>query len=470
MISGKVAAVVVVTAAIPAWGAYQSLTVPASASVRLTTPAVAPFTSLGDFRLAMRLHDWTVPASGNVPIFNSVNTNIRVALFPNSILCSAIYGNDQASQYSNWQCVDVTGLNDVVLRYQRFGNTYPSDGVGTAMGSLLMEVQNGITGQMLPQAHCQYNSVSGNQFACPIKTPANTPENGASTFGGGGQFSLAWLKWSSVTVPPCSPMEQETSPADLADFRFEGNYSNQGTGGYAVTMAANSGSPSFTGSAVHPPLCYLQSQVFRAGNPAQLANYSYALNGGGPLTYQWQQLSGPTRLKWSSQSAAQPTVTGAVFGSYVLQLTLTDGSGAHSTCTVKDGFVASDNNGVVTNANPMVDVLLGPQIQLGKNPWSWFDDRHVAEGVIQAANLQPGVYYGNDYWNVSGAGTITVTNNSATVTGVGTSFTTTFCQGPGNPATPKMAPRSSCGIRWRECPAERDAVSRQYTTARATRN
>lgn len=65
-------------------------------------------------------------------------------------------------------------------------------------------------------------------------------------------------------------------------------------------------------------------------------------------------------------------------------------------------------------------------LRLGANPWPWFDDRHKAEADMQIANMD--TYYGA-YWDVADAGTITVTDNSTTVTGSGTSFTTTICQG-----------------------------------------
>ena len=42
----------------------------------------------------------------------------------------------------------------------------------------------------------------------------------------------------------------------------------------------------------------------------------------------------------------------------------------------------------------------------------------------------------------AGAGTVTVTNSSAAVVGSGTTFTTTFCQGPANPdRAPGRIPR-----------------------------
>lgn len=423
----------------PAWGSYQSVTVPAGASLKMTVPSGSPFTALGDYRISFRLHDWTVPATGYVKVVTF--SNALFYLFTGNILCAGD-SVDGMGDYGGWECVSLSGLNDIAVRFQRFGNSYPSSGVGSGTGSTVLEVQDLGSGQMLP-SHCQYDAVSGNVFPCVIDVARPSSVSGTATLGAGATgYSLAWLKWFSTTVPPGSPLEPESTPADLADWRFEGNYANQGTGGYAVTLGTQAGSPSFTASPVRPPACNLQRQILRAGQPAQLANYSYALDGGSTLTYLWQELSGPTPLTWQTRYSAAPKVSGGVFGSYVLQLTVADGHNQTSVCAIKDGFVATDANGVTVNANPMVGQLLGPQIQLGRNPWGWFDDRHVAEANLQIANLA--TYFNSTttpFWNVAGTGTISVTTNSAVVTGSGTTFTTTFCQGPGNPSTPKSTAR-----------------------------
>jgi hypothetical protein len=184
------------------------------------------------------------------------------------------------------------------------------------------------------------------------------------------------------------------------------------------------------------PICDAgPQQTLRAGHPAQLdGSRSNAKDGGGGLTYFWQQLSGPKRVRWSSRSAPQPTVTGLVFGSYVFQLTVTDGSGQSGVCTVKHGAVATDDSGVVITNNAAVDALLGPLVRLGENPWPWFDDRHKADADLQIAGMDTNY---PAWWDAPGPGTVTVTGGSSTLTGNSTTFTTTFCQGPGSPNTPK---------------------------------
>ena len=428
---------------------YQSLRVPANASINLTVPATAPFTALGDYRVAFRLHDWSLPASGQVTLFHIGNGS--VTLNSSGQLCGLNFGDNQSS-WGNNVCVSVGGLNDIVGRIQRFGTSFPVH--DPLPGSNWLEVQDLGTGKILPYIGCSWaNTGCPLDVAQPASVAGTTAAIGSSV-----TFSLAWLKWFSSTVPPGSVLENESTPADLADWRFEGNYSNQGTGGYGVKLSGNS---SFVESPVKPPACNLTRQIFRAGNSGQLNNYAYPLDGSAGLQYQWQQLSGPTQLIWSAQNTGQPALSGGVFGSYVLQLAVTDGSGQSSTCSIKDGFVATDDNGVVVTGNPSVDILLGPQIQLGRNPWGWFDDRHTAEAALQIADLS--TYYslgGTAPWNTAAPGTITVKSNSPIVNGAGTSFTTTFCQGPANPTVPK-AGGAFISI-WYPLPAVQEGSGRRF--------
>ena len=163
--------------------------------------------------------------------------------------------------------------------------------------------------------------------------------------------------------------------------------------------------------------------------------------GTGTLSYAWSQLSGPTTVSWSSTTVAKPTLTGTMsFGSYVFQLIVTDSVGS-TTCTVKDGWVPTDAlgnviiNGGSSDFNAAATTLLGTMIPWGKNPWPWMDDRHKAAADFNIGHLAD---FFISYWtNYKGPGTITVTAGSATVAGVGTDFTTRFCQGPLHPTLPK---------------------------------
>jgi hypothetical protein len=352
-------------------------------------------------------------------------------------ICSRDYADGSALvRRGNQACVNIVGHSDIVVRIQRIGSL-PTDYTGS-VGSFWLEAQD-VDGTQLP--HYCISGQPNNTTGCPMS--ANNPSNWTAHAGWLGDplyktssFSLAWLKWFSTTVTPGSPFSQETTPADLADFRFENSLANQGTGGYGVTIGSFNKGPSYNASPTHRPACILgSSRTFRAGFPAQLdGTNSYSLNGNPSLSYLWQELSGPTNVQWAGNSTARPSVSQTVFGSYVFQLTVSDSGGQSSKCTVKDGFVATDSNDVVITGQSGVDTLLGPMVRYGANPWPWADDRHKAEADMQRGQLDT---YFSAFWDTPAPGTIAVTAGSAVVTGVGTSFTTTFCQGPGSPTTLK---------------------------------
>lgn len=422
--------------------ANQSLVLFPGVTAQMTVPAAAPFTTLGATRLELRLNRRATPTS-NAFIFD--HPALKVMLQPNGEICAIEY-MDPMPGWGNMMCADVTGQPDIVLRVQR----------DVANRQFQMEVHsagNDWTGT----AYCgtKLYGTQGNVFPCPMDSVNLSSWAGTATLGGTlTNVQIAWLKWYGSVVAPGSGSFMETTSADLADFRFEGNFTNQGTSGVAVALGPLRSSPAsggslpgviFAPSASRPPACNAgPQQVFRAGFPATLdGSLSYPLDGGTALQYAWQQLSGPSTAQWTNASTAQPGVTGLVFGSYVFQLTVTDGMSQSTACTVKHGAVATDNNGVVITGNASVDALLGPQTRFGANPWPWFDDRHRAAANVQIADLDP--YY-SSYWDTPAAGTIAVTANSATVTGAGTTFTTTFCQGPGNPTKPKIVNGDPVGL------------------------
>src|ERR1035438_3529713 len=117
---------------------------------------------------------------------------------------------------------------------------------------------------------------------------------------------LAWLKWYSSLVPAASGALIETNPADLADWRFEGNLNETAAG----TVATLQGMAIYAPTPSYAPACSAgQQQTFRAGYPAQLdGSASYPLDGGTTLAYLWSEMSGPSTVGWGG-NPAQPTVT-----------------------------------------------------------------------------------------------------------------------------------------------------------------
>ena len=125
-----------------------------------------------------------------------------------------------------------------------------------------------------------------------------------------------------------------------------------------------------------------------------------------------------------------------------------DERGQSSSCAQKYGSVAAKDNNVVITGWPELDTLLGPLIRYGTNPWPWFYDRHRAEAEKQAQILTristrsgflPFRYHA-------------FTANSTAVSGIGTAFTTTFCQGPASPGLPEQVGGTNVSILVRSPP------------------
>ncbi len=208
-----------------------------------------------------------------------------------------------------------------------------------------------------------------------------------------GEFSIGFLRIYSTLVPAASRVPLPTDPAgDLLDFTFNNTLNDRSGGGRHLS----SGSPAYVPSP--PPAVvsrirtpgapgWTESLPCRAGFPCELeggGSYSTA-EASGNLTYNWQQLAGPTAVRWSSRTVAQPHVDGMIFGSYRFRLQVTDTNGQSATSEIEVGAVATDDKGVVINADPRVDKFLGPMIALGRNPWTWADERQLTGAGLRNA-------------------------------------------------------------------------------------
>jgi hypothetical protein len=389
--------------------AVVSITQSAAGTASVTLPATSPWTTIGAannaMRWEMRLHGfaatWPVRGIdlGPISLWQQSPTMIWAE---SNFNADTIYNNGSLIQ----GCC--SGRTDVLIRVQRdvVNQQYTFEVCDTTGGN------------------CQSSS-------SPIVTFGPLSWAGMTVSLNGG-YQTAFLRWFSSVVPVGTPIPIVGASGDLADWEFEGSLNDSST--HALTMT---GSAAFTSTPVYSPSCNAGvQQTFRAGYPAVLnGSGSSPLDGGASLQYSWQQVSGPSTVAWSNATTAQPTVQGLVFGSYVFQLTATDLSGQPASCTVKHGAVATDNNGVVITGNAMLDQLLGPMMRFGANPWPWYDDRHKALSDMQITNLNAPEYAA--YFDVAAPGTVSVSAGSSTVVGYGTSFTTTFCQGPGNPTVPQ---------------------------------
>ena len=403
---------VLLLAVAPAFGASQSVGA-TSGVASLKLPNTGPWTTIGlstsAMRWELRVHsfgtDW--PYGGGAYLVN---------LGPVALM---------RGQYTNWaQATTASGpYGDDVI----YNNGPIAYGCCNTMNDVLVRVQRDVANQRYTLEVC--NASGG---GCLSGTAAIV-SYGAQSWAGwplavhpGGD--VAFLRWFSGVVPMGTPIPLGGTVGDLGDWEFERNMLDSSGHGLNFTGGTASYSPTPT----YPPACNAGTQqTFRAGYPAVLdASASYPLDGGTFLSYMWQSLSGPSELSWSSHSVMSPQLRGLVFGSYVFQLTVADSSNQSSVCTVKDGAVATDDDNIVITNNTAVDTLLGPMVRFGANPWPWFDNRHK-----QAADNENSVMdaYFPAWWDTPAPGTVTVTTGSYQIVGVGTRFTTTFCQGPANP-------------------------------------
>jgi hypothetical protein len=341
---------------------------------------------------------------------------------------SAVSGNTLTIKYDGSACSytansGIALSQDFVFRYHRdlsarqlIGEVWNVDGTGHASKALGM--------------------VSSTSIALP-----GTFQIGSS----GVVADLAYLRWYSGTVPVGAPAPSGSSGGDLADWEFENNGKDSSSHHLDISFVSQ---PTYRDSPSYAPACSAgASQSFRVGQPATLdGTGSFPLDGGGSLTYSWTQVSSTVagvpmqNLTWSAANVSQPVITGFGFGPLNFQLTVTQGDGQSSTCTVHDGAVSANTDNVVVNltGNSRLDTaiatLIGPQTQHGSNPWPFYDQAAATDAAVQIADMDVDYL---DYWDTPNGGTVSVTTGSHTVTGVGTAFTTTFCQGPANPSTPK---------------------------------
>src|SRR5439155_23181842 len=80
---------------------------------------IDPLLSNQSFRVEFQMHDWTLPAAGNFAarIFRLDGTGLIVFLYPNGLI--ALEGLRDSVDPAQPCFVDVTGRNNVLLRFQR---------------------------------------------------------------------------------------------------------------------------------------------------------------------------------------------------------------------------------------------------------------------------------------------------------------------------------------------------------------
>ncbi len=315
----------------------------------------APFSAIGSTHMDIRFHAWSVPNNmANVVSVPQFQVRLMSTVY-NAPLAVTDWLDYFPPGQSNTLYFDITGMSDVIVRIQRdaVANTFSAqvwnaNGTGLPLTSSLQI--SGIIAAQLPVTQ-QFGDVQTN---CVVD----------------------YARWYSSTVPTTtSPFT--TAVGDLADWEFEGSLAD--TSGQSLNLSAAMPA-SYSASLAYAPFASQGLQrVFRAGVAQVLdGTGSYPLDGSASLTYNWSQISGPTQLAWSSTTSSKPTITGLAFGSYQIQLQVTDSSGHSSSCVLKYGSVFTTPNDVVLPSSPYISQLMGPMLRLGANPWPYFDSSHQA--------------------------------------------------------------------------------------------
>ena len=207
--------------------------------------------------------------------------------------------------------------------------------------------------------------------------------------------SLGFFRVFSTLLPDGSRAPVSASSGDVTDLKFDGNTSDHSGNGHNLIFPG----AGFTQTPNQGPISIIRTDgapawsnwvSLRAGYPATLdgsASFSLA-DATSAVSYQWQQVSGPSTLRWSSRSIPKPTVTGLIFGTYRFRLLVTDAAGKTSVSDLDVGSVATDDNGVVIQSNPAADAIFGPMIAFGKNPWQYQDYIALHSAQVRSSYIQ----------------------------------------------------------------------------------
>ena len=373
--------------------AGQSLVVKSSQTLTFPDPILSQNQS---WRIEFQIHNWVLPPANvhTAVLFGMSGAGAIVRLYPNGTL--EIENRDPVNEQA--PCfLPLNGLTTALVRIQKD------------------------SGQM--RFSCEAWNFDATGYRSQVETmnglKAGTFSGGAiGPIGDSAGAALGFLRLSTALVPLGSRPPTTADAGNWTELKFDGNlqdssgngHSAGGTGTYmdtpnqvAVAVAKTFGAPAWT-----------NWTSLRAGFPAQLdgsASYSLA-DASSAVSYSWQQLSGPSTVIWADPAQPAPTLSGLIFGTYQFSLKVRDGAGNTNTAMLETGAVATDDNGVVINADPNVDKFFGPMIAFGKNPWGYADER-----ALKATQLRASAYDAQGLtspsWTHPGPGTVTYVFNGS---------------------------------------------------------
>jgi hypothetical protein len=388
----------------PIWAGQSLKLAPSRTASATLTP-----TNQGDFRVEMRLHGITTGTA----YLGIVGSGAEGAEFPavtlnsNGLGLTAPNTPDTMSDPGTYPSILFSGRTDIVIRLQRnaIAMTYTlemwnADGTSYSVSSL-------------PIASLGTWDMGSIQFPALYATSA--------------QVSVGYFRLYSTLVALNSTPPNGVAGGDLLDYEFEGDLTDSAG---SNDLTAGGGTATYEATpAVAPAANAGVDTTARRGTAITLAGSGV---GDSALTYAWAKTSGPGTVTFGDATSATSTASFDTAGEYVLTLTITDADAATDTDTVTVGVVNASAAYVVSTGDADVDTILGPLLMYTKSPWTWFDDRSKAVADHFGSLMDTATAW-QDTWNTALAGTVSVTNGSATVTGTSTTFQADFCSGGTTP-------------------------------------
>jgi hypothetical protein len=304
--------------------------------------------------------------------------------------------------------------------------------------NVLIRCQRNLTSSLFTCEKWDYNGTGYVSDSATIVTNPAYSNSGGSI--GGLGIDIGFFRVFTTLVPLRSKPPTTAGGGDWTELKFDGNGTDSSGNSHTATLsgATYASTPNQAPFACIETLnapVWMVSVPFRAGHLGQLdGTCSYSMiDASDTVTYFWQQLDGPTTLVWSSRTNSQPTVTGAIFGSYTIQLTVTDTAGTLAVTPLAVGAVATDSNSVVVYPDDRLYPILGHRKKFGSHPWEWADERNLFtfDIIADRYEVNGGTFKFEEYAPVHNsvvpAGTAYVTSGSNKIFGVGTNFCTFFC-------------------------------------------
>jgi len=322
------------------------------------------------WRLEFQLHDFTAapPDQFGYKFFYLSGVGLVGTIYPDGSLNLADLW-DLGDGGAPCQ-VPTAGLTNVLVRVQR----------DTASKRFTCELWN-------------FDGTAYKSHILPFGVSRNyVPGAGGGDIGLGANVDLGFLRIALTVLPLGSKPPTTADGGDWTELKFDGSLRdssghNHNVSGSGASYATTPNQTAFAVAKTYGAPPWSNWVSLRAGYSARLdstASYSLA-DGSSAVSSYWQQTKGPTQVIWADRTSATPSISGLIFGTYTFSVRVTDANGTATTSTLDVGAVATDDNGVVINADPNVDKLFGPMIAFGKNPWGFADERAITATRLRSA-------------------------------------------------------------------------------------